>query len=59
MNIIRMIVLSYTIIYTHYFEFMHSFVFRIIIYLTIIGLWYIWLKYFIDMEKLSNMMKSR
>lgn len=57
-NIIRMIVLSYTIIYTDYFNFMHSFVFRVIIYLTIIGLWLIWLRYFVDMKKLTNMVQA-
>ena len=56
MNIIRMVSLSLTIIYTPYFNFMHSFVFRVAIYLTVIALWYIWMKYFMDMKKIYDMM---
>jgi len=54
LNIIRMIVLSYTIIYSNYFDFMHQFVFRIILYAATFGLWFIWIKYFIDQEYIKN-----
>jgi exosortase/archaeosortase family protein len=50
LNIIRMIVLSYVIIYTNSFEFIHGFVFRVLFYGTTFLLWYLWLKYFVKIS---------
>jgi exosortase/archaeosortase family protein len=47
LNIARMIVLSYVIIYSNSFDFIHGFIFRILFYGTTFVLWYIWLKYFV------------
>jgi exosortase/archaeosortase family protein len=53
-NIFRAIVLSYTIIYSDYFDFMHQFVFRVILYVATFSLWFIWVKYFVDQEYVKN-----
>jgi exosortase/archaeosortase family protein len=48
LNISRMIVLSYTIVYTGYFEFVHGFVFRLLLYGTTFLLWYIWIRKYVN-----------
>jgi exosortase/archaeosortase family protein len=58
MNIVRIAGLCLTVIYTDYFNFMHSFVFRLMLYLTVIVLWLIWMKYFIDTKGIAAALKK-
>lgn len=53
-NISRMIVLSYTILYSNYFEFVHGFVFRVLFYGTTFLLWYIWIKKYVAPQKFDD-----
>jgi exosortase/archaeosortase family protein len=51
LNITRTVVLSFVIIYTNSFDFVHEFVFRVLFYGTTFVLWYIWLRKFVDHQK--------
>ena len=51
LNICRMIVLSFVIIYSDYFEFVHGFVFRVLFYGITFFLWYIWIRKYVDHKK--------
>ena len=51
LNISRTIVLSFVIIYTDSFDFMHEFVFRVLFYGTTFVLWYFWIKKYVDHKK--------
>jgi exosortase/archaeosortase family protein len=62
LNIIRMVVLSFIVVNTDMFDFVHGFVFRILFYGTTFILWYIWIRKFVkgDMaEKLTVFKKSQ
>jgi exosortase/archaeosortase family protein len=54
LNIIRTIVLSFVIIYTNSFDFVHEFVFRVLFYGITFVLWYIWIKKYVDQKKFEN-----
>lgn len=54
LNICRTIILSFVIIYTDYFNFVHEFVFRVLFYGTTFVLWYIWIRKYVDQQKFQN-----
>jgi exosortase/archaeosortase family protein len=54
LNITRVIVVGYVIVYTNYFEFIHGFVFRVLFYGTTFLLWYIWIRFYVDNQKFND-----
>jgi exosortase/archaeosortase family protein len=54
LNICRMIVLSFVIVYSGYFEFFHGFVFRVLFYGTTFLLWFIWIRKYVDPHKFDE-----
>ena len=58
LNIIRMIVVSFVIINTDYFDFVHGFIFRILFYGTVFLLWYFWIKKYVDQPEFIESTRS-
>lgn len=55
MNILRMVGLSFVLIYyPDYVDFVHNFIFNMILYIFVFLLWYIWLKFFVNWKKINQ-----
>lgn len=54
LNISRMIVLSFVIVNSGNFEFVHGFIFKLLFYGTTFVLWYIWIRKYVDQNKFEN-----
>ena len=54
LNITRMIVLSFVIVNSGNFEFVHGFIFKLLFYGTTFVLWFIWIRNYVDPNKFDN-----